>query len=661
MCRNLINTSSYTVFACLLLLSSGISSLMAQESSWINTLPHQVISVMDSNRVMTYINQSEKTRYKDPLTTQTYVDSAMALSRQLRFAYGIGNAYIAYAAYASAAGAYRESDSLLQLAYPYCVQASLGSSNSLLVIWHMNKGNNAAYTGRYGDAVQASFKAQKLLAEKPGDSVYLSLRTTIYNDIGSMFQYLGQPDKAIPYLNQGLELSKEKSYFKHVASMYVNMGNAFVGKKQFDTATSYFIKAIELSKKDSNAFVLQVAYLSLSNMNITLKRTDEAVAWLEKANKVSPHPDAYMAGVLPDLTLGKIFLNNKNPDRAIYFASRALSRANSMQTPQLSATAHQILAGAYSETGNWQQAYHHLDTFAGTQDSIDKATQLEAINKLEIKSRVAEQDKKLTEQRLLLQSRAAKLQKKNLLILGVSMLSLLLTILLLSFYRNYRHRRRREADKIKIAHLKAVVQGESQERQRIAQELHDGVVSQLLAVKLSLSSSVSEAKASLLPAEEVQQSIHYLNEAMQDLRATAHNLSGAQLLQAGLVESLRKFCDKMQEAGPTEIHFEAFGESGTMSIHFSMMVYRIVQELVQNALKHARATLVIVQLNSTDELLALTVQDNGRGMATADTTVMKSTGLYHIRQQVQQLGGHVDIDTGQKGTSVYLEFTNIDL
>src|SRR5690606_35616996 len=133
------------------------------------------------------------------------------------------------------------------------------------------------------------------------------------------FQYLDQSDKAIEYLKQGLALSREKSYLKNVASMYVNMGNAYVRKKQFDTATGYFVKAIELSRKDSNEFVLQVAYLSMANMNITLKQPEIAVIWLQKANTVSKSPDAYMAKVLPALTLGQIFLNHENYDQAIYF------------------------------------------------------------------------------------------------------------------------------------------------------------------------------------------------------------------------------------------------------------------------------------------------------------------------------------------------------
>jgi len=117
------------------------------------------------------------------------------------------------------------------------------------------------------------------------------------------------------------------------------------------------------------------------------------------------------------------------------------------------------------------------------------------------------------------------------------------------------------------------------------------------------------------------------------------------------------FCERVKKAGSTVINFESWGPARKMPPDFELSIYRIVQELVQNVIKHARAPEAKVQLVFHETQLCVTVEDNGKGMDTRLAGKRDGMGLTTVRERVHSLNGQMDVDsTPGNGTSVYIEF-----
>ncbi len=198
--------------------------------------------------------------------------------------------------------------------------------------------------------------------------------------------------------------------------------------------------------------------------------------------------------------------------------------------------------------------------------------------------------------------------------------------------------------------------GEEQERNRIAKELHDGTVSQLLSIKLHLDAiSARNAEA----ATELRPVTNQVELTARELRQTAHNLMPSLLIDHGLVNAISFFCDKIQDSAGITVHFQALGEHiGMHTQEEELSLFRILQELIQNVLKHAQATRITVQLSQSADVLTLTVEDNGAGFRPSgiENLPPKGVGLKNIEERVQLLGGFFDIRSlSGGGTTAYVE------
>src|SRR5690606_15108883 len=145
-----------------------------------------------------------------------------------------------------------------------------------------------------------------------------------------------------------------------------------------------------------------------------------------------------------------------------------------------------------------------------------------------------------------------------------------------------------------------------------------------------------------------------LDEATDHLRNTAHNLMPDMLLEEGLSEALEYFCHNLQKGIELKIQLQLFGILPRLQAWYELSLYRIIQELLQNALKHSAAKTVIVQLSFENRLLAITVEDDGLGMA---GTTKSGFGLKTIRSRLPHMNGRMEMESEPLvGTTVHLEF-----
>ena len=203
--------------------------------------------------------------------------------------------------------------------------------------------------------------------------------------------------------------------------------------------------------------------------------------------------------------------------------------------------------------------------------------------------------------------------------------------------------------------LEALMEGEEKERCRIARDLHDEVSGMIAAAKMLLG-TLHEKAPGAADLKEFRQGMELLEEAALQVRRTSHKLMPEVVLEKGLDEALNRYCQTISN-DKLQVEYFSFGDVGRTSPNFELSLYRIAQELINNIVKHAFASQAIVQLSCQNNLLSLTIEDDGRGFKFGQH--QKGTGLTSIQKRIEAMNGQLEVKSEVgKGTSIYMEFEN---
>jgi two-component system NarL family sensor kinase len=239
-----------------------------------------------------------------------------------------------------------------------------------------------------------------------------------------------------------------------------------------------------------------------------------------------------------------------------------------------------------------------------------------------------------------------------------------LLFFLLLVYRNYIQKQKLqqlrinelETDK-QLTATEAVLRGEERERTRLAKDLHDGLGGLLSGVKFSL----INMKDNLIITPEnmvvFERSLDMIDTSIKELRRVAHNMMPEILTKFGLDEALKEYCNSINTTQLLTVKYQSLGMETRLENSVEIIIYRIVQELLNNTMKHAAATDSFVQLIRQDNRLSIVVEDNGKGFDTNFAPSNDGAGLANVRSRVDYLKGQYAIHTESgKGTLVNIEF-----
>lgn len=244
----------------------------------------------------------------------------------------------------------------------------------------------------------------------------------------------------------------------------------------------------------------------------------------------------------------------------------------------------------------------------------------------------------------------------------------LLIISLLS-YRTYTQKQKLQQQRIneletqqQLTATEAVLKGEEQERSRLAKDLHDGLGGMLSGIKYSFNTMKGNLIMTPENNQAFERSMDMLDSSIKEMRRVAHNMMPEALVKFGLDTALKDLCNDINQSGALQVSYQAIGlENVAIDQTTAITLYRIVQELLNNTMKHAAAKMALVQLTKSNGHLSVTVEDDGKGF---DTSVLKQSksgrgiGWSNIQNRVEFLKGTLDVQsTNEKGTSVFIELS----
>jgi signal transduction histidine kinase len=207
-----------------------------------------------------------------------------------------------------------------------------------------------------------------------------------------------------------------------------------------------------------------------------------------------------------------------------------------------------------------------------------------------------------------------------------------------------------------VISLQSMINGQEAERTRIARDLHDGLGGLFSTIKMYLS-SLQQEFPSLAEKELFGKSYGMVNTAAEEVRRIAHNMMPQVLMKLGLINAMRDLCANISTTKLLNVKMEVHGMDIRLNATTEIMLFRIMQELLNNIVKHAQATEAIIQFVREKNRLSVIVEDNGKGFNAQDVEKISHAGIATIQSRVAYLNGKVTIDSQQGvGTTVMMDF-----
>lgn len=203
-----------------------------------------------------------------------------------------------------------------------------------------------------------------------------------------------------------------------------------------------------------------------------------------------------------------------------------------------------------------------------------------------------------------------------------------------------------------ISRFQGLLQGEERERKRMAEELHDGIAGDLTAIKFQLS-VFNKEEASQKNREVIDEVSKIIDNSYEQIREISHNLSPSSILNYGLIGTLENFCQKIEKNFGMKFTFSCIGEKPDLSKTVQIHVYRIIQELMNNMLKHAHATEGSLEIYFEKPNMRIIMEDNGKGFSR--DTISKGIGLSNIDSRIKFLNAKFIKENSQGGSKFIIE------
>ncbi len=479
----------------------------------------------------------------------------------------------------------------------------------------------------YRESIVYANKAY-LMASAQGDD-YTACNALI--SMSDAWSSLGEPAKQYELLQKAQPLADRTGDLEEHGAISNNLGSYFFTKKDFPKALEQYELSYGYALQMSNHYHLCEACTRMAEIYRQLNQPDSALSYAKRAEGL-----AHEIGSRSDLreiylTRAEIEKNLGHANVGYAYLSKALYLGDSLYTTAVSEKIAEMEARYESEK---------------------KQQQIMALEK----------DRQIS---------LLSLRQKvffNWLMAGLALALLVVSFLI---YLNLRRSRMLAAQTAKIQQQRIVelekdhellvvnslLKGQEEERGRMARDLHDGLGGMLSGIKFSM----HHMKENLIVTSEnvavFERSLDLIDTSIAELRRIAHNMMPEGLVSYGLDEALKQYCSSVNTTGMLRVSYQSVGLGSRMPEAVEITSYRIIQELLNNILKHAGATEAMVQVIRDEGRLNIVVEDNGKGFDKNALDEKKGAGWVNIRARVDYLKGQLELNSEPgKGTQVNIEF-----
>ena len=560
-------------------------------------------------------------------------------------------------------------------------------------------------------ALQHYNDAVRLLSKPPQSFRVKGTIASLNNNLGVIHYFNGDLEGALRFFMEAVKFYEENDPRNlNCGYGYGNISTTYADLKKIENAAIYSRKAVDFAERSKNKNIRMSAAISHASTLIKLKQYDAFRPFLEEAKKIAIELKNNYNLYLYYYNFATYHYDIAEYQQALDHLLKALEYARAMNSPNEIGSmlnsigtcylrlseyekAHKMLKEAgeigiknnlknitqenyaalselYETTGDFQSALLYKKRATDMKDSTYSEENIKRIEFLDAQYQGEKKEKEILALQQQKQVQAFAIRQKGTLnfILAGAVIALLITGFLL--YKNIRHRQQlaRQQDALQrqriselekdkqLAAVDAMLKGQEDERNRLAKDLHDGLGGLLSGVKFSL----SNMKDNLIITPEnmavFERSLDMLDTSIRELRRVAHNMMPEMLTRFGLDEALKEYANSVNATKLVALKYQSIGMESRLDQSAEIIIYRIIQELVNNILKHAMATEAFIQLVKENSRLNIVVEDNGKGFDTAILDTIKGAGWVNIRSRVEYLKGQLDVHAEPgRGTLVNIE------
>ncbi|MDR0796476.1 MAG: tetratricopeptide repeat protein, partial [Tannerella sp.] len=572
----------------------------------------------------------EETIYKKEL--KPYTLKGLELSEQLNYPEGIMHAL-------DQLGVMERNDSRYAEALDYHSRCLELAESHRATYWLMRSYINLSVVYRrineYEKALQFCLKSFPLAEELKNEKEIASC----LGNIGSIYFSLNKLDEAMVYFRKSLEKAIEQNNYQGLAISYGSIGRVYEFRNMLDSAQYCYERNLFYSMQwnDDNGIAISINSMG----NVAKKKGDWKTALdyyrkaLEMCIKIGDRN--YIA--LNYGNLGEVYLLLDDTENAEKNYLLSLQTAQDAGIKKTRAISFGGLSKIYERQNRHAEALFAARQQIVLEDSVLNEENIRRIESLKISFEVEQKEQTIATLQAMNQVEHLKNRQKLIALLVCAVLLIGLSLFITMFARNSKQKRmiteqrvrQLEQEKILVA-TQAVLDGETRERTRLARDLHDGLGSILTGAKMSLLEMKEGTKLNYSEVESLEKTLSLLDRSVQEMRRVAHHLMPDSLARFGLKQAVNDFCNHN-----SIVSFAWYGEESRLDPKLEMMIYCCIHELVNNALKHARANQILVQIFREPDRIAFTVQDDGCGFDISTATT--GMGLQNIYARVASFNG----------------------
>ena len=511
------------------------------------------------------------------------------------------------------------------------------------------------YNGNFKEQLDLTLHIKNII-ETIKDSSKIS---GLYHNLANCYHNLGQYRKAVESASYSVYVnsfySKKNGYINRA---YATLAQSYEGLRMADSALYFYNIAIKESVRLNDKYAEGSIYGYQCNLYASIYRFGDMLNAAEKSLALSKELQSrqMMASSLYNVAAAQFFNNRNDEARKTIAEALAIAVADSLRDELKNC--YTVLFYISAREGDFITSISSKQKADSINDAFLNEKVLKSTTELEKKYETEKKDSQIKLQESEIKNKSIL----NSILLGGA--AILLIISLLS-YRTYQQKQKLQQQRIneletekKLTATEAVLKGEEQERTRLAKDLHDGLGGMLSGIKFSMNTMKGNLIMTPENNQAFERSMDMLDSSIKEMRRVAHNMMPEALVRFGLDTALKDFCNDVNQSGALQINYQSIGmEDVAIEQTTAITVYRIVQELINNSMKHAAARNAIVQVSKSGDHLAVTVEDDGKGF---DISVLnKGTGMgwNNIQSRVDFLKGNLDIQSEkEKGTSVHIEF-----
>lgn len=615
----------------------------------------KVIFLKDDTAIVNQLNKdAEKIQFSDPDKAIKIINKSIFTAQKINYSFGLSVAYSLRAGLLYYEMKLDSCKLLLDKAYSlvskYTDKESKNQRANIL-------NRYAAIFQRrqnYDSAVELYLQSANIFKETGDEQKIINS----YYNLSGIYKYLGDTTKTFYYARETNRLAAKTADTVFLIRGLIVLGEAYNYIKNYDSLLLISQKGLRLANSHRMTFAMGIFH-NFMGLYFTNKEVqyDSAVLHYNIALQIFNKINIPFDKALVLQNIGNTYLKKKEFVNAIKFSKQANELSENLGFEQVQNMSLLDLVKAEEQLGDIPESYKYLKQYVKVNDSIQNRNSQKKVYDMEAKYLAQKKEVMMLAQQKIIKQ---KNQLNYLLASGLFLLAFIIALL----YFIYRNKQKLHEQKItkletqqQLTATEAVLKGEEQERTRLAKDLHDGLGGMLSGIKFSFNTMKGNLVMTPDNTQSFERSMDMLDSSIKEMRRVAHNMMPEALVKFGLDTALKDFCNEIQQSGALYISYQSIGlENMVIKQTAEITIYRIVQELVNNIMKHAAAKNAIVQVTKTSGQLAVTVEDDGRGFDTNILNKVKGIGWSSIQNRVEFLKGTLDvISEKEKGTSVHIE------